>query len=85
MPCNRVLEISYLWIIKMKHKSIKKFTGMSPTTITRWLKTFKELVSLNLEEKHQQIGGKDIIVEIDESVFETRKTWVYNEEQMSLK
>ncbi|CAG8599913.1 7514_t:CDS:2 [Ambispora leptoticha] len=71
-PYNRVLEIGYLWIIEMKHKSIKTFTGMSPTTITRWLKIFKELVSFNLEEEHQQIGGQDIIVEIDESKFGTR-------------
>ncbi|CAG8631963.1 11305_t:CDS:2 [Ambispora leptoticha] len=41
---------------------------------------FKELVSFNLEEEHQQIGGQDIIVEIDKSKFGTRKTWIYNEE-----
>src|SRR5689334_3105752 len=63
IPYNKLLTIAYLWIIGCKHQSILAFTGMSPTTITRWLKLFKELVSFNLEEKHQQIGGKDIIVE----------------------
>ncbi|CAG8722088.1 219_t:CDS:2, partial [Acaulospora colombiana] len=49
--------------------SIFIITGHSPNTITRYMQLFRELVVSTLEDKESAIGGKDVIVEIDESKF----------------
>ena len=48
-------------------------TGCSSATITHFAGLFRQLVANEVEEDEGQIGGKNVIVEIDESKFGKRK------------
>jgi hypothetical protein len=52
---------------------IEKMTGHSPNTITDYMKFYRELVIDTLKDYKDKIGGKGIIVKIDESKFGRRK------------
>jgi ISXO2-like transposase domain len=73
LPCNSVLLIGYLWLTKSTSSIIQKITGHSTSTITRIISLFKQLVASDLEEQTLgegcMIGGKGVVVEIDESKF----------------
>jgi ISXO2-like transposase domain len=73
LPCNRVLQIAYLWLAECKHKSIVITTGLSKPTITKFLGYFRQIVSCALETDDMVIGGEGVVVEIDESKFGKRK------------
>ena len=81
LPCNKLLELGYLWLIKMSHGSITKFTGMAETTITRWTHAYRIMITKEIKEMETKIGGPGIIVEIDESLFWKTKdgntVWVF--------
>ena len=48
-------------------------TGCSSATITHFAGLFRQLVANEVEEDEGQIGGENVIVEIDESKFGKRK------------
>jgi hypothetical protein len=73
LRCNEVMLIGYFWLGGSSHSDIMKFTGHSPNTVTAYMRYFRELVSSSLEDDDCMVGGRDIIVEIDESKFGKRK------------
>ncbi|CAG8672784.1 25650_t:CDS:2 [Dentiscutata erythropus] len=62
-----------LKISKSSISSIKRITGHSPNTITSYINFLRELVIDTLKDKPNKIGGKDVIVQINESKFSKRK------------
>ena len=68
--CLRVLE---LWMEKAPIHIISFVTGVSRVTINKLLNKISEIVVAKYDEEFSKIGGKDIIVEIDESKFGKRK------------
>ena len=53
----------------MSYGSIVKFTGLAETTVTRWTRVYRKMITQEIKEMDTKIGGPDIIVEIDESLF----------------
>jgi transposase-like protein len=73
LDCSHIMLMAYLWLTKTSKQSVMMQTGHSSDTVGIFLKHFRNLVSDNLNEENQIIGGPDIIVEIDESKFGKRK------------
>jgi len=73
LPPQAVLLIGYLWLTKCSHTSMQLITGCSSATITHFAGLFRQLVANEVEEDEGQIGGENVIVEIDESKFGKRK------------
>lgn len=67
LKVNETLELSYLWLLGLKHGQICNYTGFGRKTITRKMKELRQLVSDSLDFTDMQIGGEGVVVEIDES------------------
>ncbi|KII61452.1 hypothetical protein RF11_12867 [Thelohanellus kitauei] len=67
LPINEVLLLAYFWLAKSNGKQIEIYTGHSNKTITAYKKFLRKLVSDSLDFIYLQIGGKDVVVEIDET------------------
>jgi len=73
IPINKILELGYLFLLRLPWSQLVIFTGLSEESITNWLGFYRQLVSLALDDVDTQIGGEGIIVEIDETKFGKRK------------
>jgi transposase-like protein len=73
LPPQTVMLIGYLWLTKCSHTSVQLITGCSSATVTHFTTLFRRLVVDEVEENEGQIGGNDVIVEVDESKFGKRK------------
>ena len=69
LPLNELIEIYYLWLCKVTPLSMTLITGHLPQTITNCTTRIRDLISEKVLETQTKIGGQDIIVEIDESLF----------------
>jgi transposase-like protein len=70
---DAVLEIGYYWLAKVSRDAIVDITGHSSATVTKMLGYYRQLVGDSLDMEDLVIGGRDIIVEIDEAKFGKRK------------
>ena len=75
LPVNDLLLIYYLWLQKVFVTLIASITKHSTHTISDHVKNIRNLVQSHVQVTNQKIGGKDIIVEIDESHFGHNKYW----------
>jgi transposase-like protein len=72
-----ILLLGYLWLNKVKYTSISLMTDQSHNIIVKYIKIFRDLIIKTLKEDDMIIGGKDIIVEIDESKFKKNEDfWI---------
>lgn len=69
----KVLKLGYCWLNQFDQNQTRSFTKASTATIAAYYEYFRQLVSSMLEESDLEIGGKDVIVQIDESKFAKRK------------
>ena len=70
---KQILRVLELWIAKASKNIISFVTGIDRKTVWRILKRTKDILIPNYYTSLDQIGGKDMIVEIDESKFGKRK------------
>ena len=73
LPPQTILLIGYLWLVKCSPSFIQLMTGCSSATVTHFTKLLRQLVADEVEENEGQIGGENVIVEVDESKFGKRK------------
>lgn len=73
LPCNDVLKMACMWLSGATYSVIMNQTGKASPTVTRWIRLFKRVVQLDLDDEDNMIGGEGIIVEVDESKFGKRK------------
>ena len=73
LKCSDSLLIAYLWLCKNSYSSIMTITGHSSSTITNYIKYFRELIISTLDDDDTIIGGENIIIEVDESKFGHKK------------
>ena len=87
--CSDVMLIGYLWLNKSNHTMIQKTTGFSQNTITKYIKLLRDLIIENLDDNDEIIGGRGVVVEIDESMFTNRKgengIWIIGGVERTLK
>ena len=68
--CLRIIES---WIQRIPTRAIEYITDTSRTRINKILKKVSKIVVKRYDEEFSKIGGKDMVVEIDESKFGKRK------------
>lgn len=73
LPCFEIMRIARMWLADSTRNSTLKLTGHSSKTITSMFNYFRQLVTQDLTQEKQIIGGQDIIVEIDETKLGKRK------------
>lgn len=73
LPLNQIMELAYHWLSKSSVNTTIAQTGRSSSTVCAYYKYFRELAADSLNEVDFCIGGKDVVVEIDESKFGKRK------------
>ena len=73
LNASSIMLLAYFWLSGDTHQTIINKTSHSPSTVTNFLNDFRNLVSSDIKEQKQKIGGDGIIVEIDESKFGKRK------------
>jgi transposase-like protein len=73
LKCDEAMLIAYLWLTKATSSTIHLMTRHSEHTIAAFLGYFMQLISGTLNDEDTTIGGKGIIVEIDETKLGKRK------------
>jgi hypothetical protein len=73
LPCRQILSLAYWWLLKLPQKSIETVTNCDSKTVQAYLGYFRQLVGQSLDDEDCQIGGHNIVVEVDESKFSRRK------------
>lgn len=72
LPINQILHLAYEFIKKTPRRSISASLKISKPTITEYYKIFRQIMK-NKNKFFKKIGGKNDIVEIDESKSCKRK------------
>ena len=70
---NEILHLAFLWTCEATPLMAENYLGISNKTILKYFKCFRHLIAETIENQENKIGGKSVIVEIDESKFGKRK------------
>src|ERR1043165_2889618 len=62
LKCNEILLIGYLWLVKARYTTIRLFTKHERSTITRFIKLFRKIITDSLIKEDGKIGGEKTIV-----------------------
>jgi transposase-like protein len=73
IKCNEVLHLGYLWLTNCSYETMLHHTVHSGVTITQYNNFFRQLVSTMIDSDDTIIGGKNVIVQIDETKLGKRK------------
>jgi ISXO2-like transposase domain len=73
LNCSNVMLVGYYWLCDSNYTAIQIIMGCSSNTIIKYMRLFRRLVIETLDDNDQKIGGNNVIVEIDESKFQSRK------------
>lgn len=73
MTLEECLQFFYLWTHGMSQDQIQHELQLSSRTDVDWASFCREVCETTIIRDSEKIGGKDIIVEIDESKFAKRK------------
>lgn len=63
------LKLLYHWAIRTPHKVIQKELDIGRNSITTWQQKFKLLAVKAFDKNSITLGGTNVVVEIDESLF----------------
>ncbi|KAM0688059.1 hypothetical protein COBT_000684, partial [Conglomerata obtusa] len=64
-----IIEVLYLFFIGINNKQVKMLTGVSKPTIKKIIKSSLERIKRYIKNNPKILGGNDVIVEGDESLF----------------
>lgn len=71
---TEIMELVWYWVHLVPIHQVVQFTGRSKNTVIDWFNLCRDVTSQKFENR-SQIGGEDLTVEIDQSLFqEKRKT-----------
>ncbi|KII66561.1 hypothetical protein RF11_16023 [Thelohanellus kitauei] len=73
VPVNKILQLSCLFLMGMPVNGLVEATGLSSKTVSGWVKFIRQLLVDSVDFDDTMIGGKDIVVEIDETKLGKRK------------
>lgn len=73
LPPNKILQMAYDWILYTRTTSMYMKNHHSFTTICDYRWYFSQLMSFDVEDSQYLVGGPNVIVEVDESKFDSRK------------
>jgi transposase-like protein len=67
------MQLGYHWLLKTPTISVISATSCNPNTVSSFASFFRQLVGESLDDEDTIIGGKNIVVEIDECKLGKRK------------
>lgn len=71
---TEIMELVWYWVHLVPVHQVVQFTGRNIKTVINWFNLCRDVTSQRFENR-SQIGGQDLTVEIDQSLFrEKRKT-----------
>jgi transposase-like protein len=73
LTANQILLLGKLWLDKASIDTAISFTGHSGHTVGGFWRHFRQLVSSTLETEDDIIGGREVVVQIDETKLGRRK------------
>ena len=76
MSLEEIIEYSYVWSMGLNEKQINTQLELSDNTNVDWSSFCREVCQETMLRENEcgvQIGGEDVVVEIDESKFAKRK------------
>jgi transposase-like protein len=73
LKCCEMMNIAYLWLSKASASTIRTITGHSSITVSSFLGFLRQLVADKVTSDPVEIGGQNIVVEIDECKIGKRK------------
>ena len=73
MTLEEIVQFIYLWVHGNSQDTIAHELGTSSNTDVDWASFCREVCEETLMRRSEKIGGKDVVVEIDESKFAKRK------------
>ena len=74
LSIEQIIKMTYYWVWKLLEYFVQLQLNIgSPETLVDWYNYCREVCLCSLEDCLEQIGGNNIIVEIDESKFGKRK------------
>jgi transposase-like protein len=73
LPINEIMHLAHIWLCKGSVSFAMSYTGHNFHTICDYYSYFQKLVADSLDPHELEIGGQDVIVELDESKFGKRK------------
>jgi transposase-like protein len=68
-----ILRLAHFWIVGVSHTQLMMLTNCARQTITDFFSFFNQVVSEDLDETFEKIGGANVIVEVDEIKVAKRK------------
>jgi len=71
--CSEVMRLAKYWLQGTKRDALVSECGMNAGTVTMWYRRFCELVEGDVGRECEKIGGRGVIVEVDETKFGRRK------------
>ena len=73
LSCSAIMKLAHMWLADVSFHSVVLLSGHSTKTVASFFLYFRQLVSSSLVDEDCVIGGKDIIVEVDETKMGKRK------------
>ncbi|KAM0686606.1 hypothetical protein COBT_002170 [Conglomerata obtusa] len=70
---NKICDVIYLFFIGIKTKPIITLTELNKVSIKKIIKSCLKIIKTYVKTNFQMLGGNDIIVEGEESLFGRRK------------
>lgn len=69
----QIMRLARCWLLGMSHGITVQATGMSSRAVRTWYAAFREIISIDMKNNKEKIGGLGMIVEIDETLLGRRK------------
>jgi len=69
-----IIELVWCWVNKFKVAQTEKITGRGHHTVSDWFNLCRDVV-VEQFKKRGKMGGKGLIVQIDESIFQGKRKY----------
>ncbi|KAE9531221.1 hypothetical protein AGLY_010427 [Aphis glycines] len=69
-----IIELVWCWVNKFKVAQTEKITGRGHHTVSNWFNLCRDVVAEQFN-KRGKMGGKELIVQIDESIFQRKRKY----------
>jgi hypothetical protein len=73
LPINQTLLVMWAFAMGLGYQTTFQLSGLSGSTVSRWLLQLRQLVTQMVAQTDCRIGGEGVVVQIDESKFGKRK------------
>lgn len=73
LPFCTIIQLAFCWAHDIRNKTGIELTELTDKTVTQWFQYFRDVCTHKLLQNPIQIGGPNVVVELDESLMAKRK------------